>query len=147
LSASRHSILPTKETEMDLSALDTTTLADEGVAMEVLGVDGTVLRDEAGNAITIKLLGADSEKVRKRQRMEIDKRLKRGNRAKSSAAEIEENGIDLLVFCTVGWSGVKFNGEEMPCNAENARKLYTALPALRDQVDAFVGDRGNFTKA
>jgi len=132
---------------MDLSALDTTTLADEGVDMEVLGVDGTVLRDEAGNAITIKLLGADSEKVRKRQRMEIDKRLKRGNRAKSSAAEIEENGIDLLVFCTVGWSGVKFQGEELSCTPDNVRKLYTALPALRDQVDAFVGDRGNFTKA
>lgn len=132
---------------MDLSALDTTTLADEGVDMEILGVDGTVLRDEAGNAITIKLLGADSDKVRKRQRMEIDKRLKRGNRAKSSAAEIEENGIDLLVFCTVGWSGVKFQGQELACTPDNVRKLYTALPALRDQVDAFVGDRGNFTKA
>lgn len=132
---------------MDLAILDTATLADEGVPMEVLTLDGTVLRDDAGNAVTITLLGADSAKVRNRQRMEIDKRLKRGNRAKSSAAEIEENGIDLLAFCTVGWSGMKFKGEEVPFSADNARKLYTALPALRDQVDAFVGDRANFTKA
>lgn len=133
---------------MDLAKLDTVKGAEEGAAMEVLNpADGTVLRDDNGEPITIWLLGSDSEKVRKRQRLEINKRLKRGNRSRMTAEELEEDGLNLLAFCTVSWKGIVLDGEAPVCSAEAARKVYDRLPWLREQVDAFVGDRANFLKA
>lgn len=133
---------------MDLATLDTSKAASEGAIMEVQHpVEGTVLKDASGQPVTITLIGSDSDKVRKRQRLEINKRLKRGNRAKITAEELDEDAVNLLSLCTVSWSGIEFESKTLDCTAENASMIYQRLPWLREQVDSFVGDRGNFLKA
>lgn len=132
---------------MDLATLDITKAANEGATMEVLHpTEGTVLKDEAGKPITITLIGQDSEKVKKRQRVEMNKRLKNGRRQTMTAEELEEQGLQLLAFCTLSWSGIKLDGQDLDCNAANAVIVYQRLPWLKEQVDAFVGDRANFLK-
>ncbi|TAA54015.1 hypothetical protein [Shinella sp. JR1-6] len=133
---------------MDLASFDTVKSAGEGAVMEVLHpADGTVLKDDNGQPITITLMGADSEKAKRRQRAEINKRLKSGRNTKITAEEMEENGVNLLALCTLSWSGIKLDGHLLECNAENAAMIYQRMPWLREQVDTFVGDRGNFLKA
>jgi hypothetical protein len=132
---------------MDLATLDTSKAASEGAIMEVQHpVEGTVLKDASGQLVTITLIGADSDKVRKRQRIEINKRLKRGNRAKITAEEIEEDSINQLAFSTVAWTGIEFEGKTLDCTADNAAMVYQRLGWLREQVSAFVEDRSNFLK-
>jgi len=53
--------------------------------------------------------------------------------------------------CLVDWKGVVVSGEELPCNPENAVKLFTALPELFNRLfeyisgaDSFKEDLGNF---
>jgi hypothetical protein len=132
---------------MDLATLDTVKGAGEGAVMEVLHPgDGTVLKDDNGQPITITLMGADSEKAKKRQRMEINKRLKNGRNSKITAEEMEENGVNLLALCTLSWSGIKLDGRLLECSTENAAMVYQRSPWLKEQVDTFVGDRSNFLK-
>ena len=132
---------------MDLATLDITKAANEGAVMEVLHpTEGTVLKDETGKPITITLIGQDSEKVKKRQRVEMNKRLKSGRRQTMTAEELEEQGLHLLAFCTLAWSGIKLDGQDLECSADKAVTVYQRLPWLKEQVDAFVGDRANFLK-
>jgi len=39
--------------------------------------------------------------------------------------ELEQNTIEILAACTVGWSGVVVDGKEIPFNKDNAKMLYT----------------------
>jgi hypothetical protein len=39
---------------------------------------------------------------------------------------------------------VQYNGEELACDIENKRWLYKTYRWIFDQVDEFIGDRGNF---
>jgi hypothetical protein len=50
--------------------------------------------------------------------------------------------IDALVACTVSWRGAEEKFSEKLC-----RELYTKAPYVRDQVDRFMVERKNFTKA
>jgi hypothetical protein len=62
--------------------------------------------------------------------------------------EIERDTLNLLVSCTLGWKNVlDTDGNDIPFNAENVRKLYTSYPIVREQVDSFVSSRVNFLKA
>ena len=132
---------------MDLATLDSVKAANEGAAMEVLHPTSNVpLKDDQDNPITITLIGQDSDKVKKRQRLEMNKRLKAGRRSTMTAEELEEQGLELLAFCTVSWNGIKLDGQLLDCTADNAMKVYKRVPWLREQVDSFVGDRANFLK-
>jgi hypothetical protein len=55
-----------------------------------------------------------------------------------------EQLIELLSVCTVGWSGAKWKGEDFPFSTENAVKLYTAAPFIRDQISKATGSRQLF---
>lgn len=134
---------------MDFSKLDTTKHADEGAELELLSpIDDTVLRDEkTGEAVTIKVIGTDSKdytKVyQKIQDRRIQKRFKKG-KTTITAAEMQEEAMDMLVACTKGWKHIEIEGKELAFSEDNARMLYTKFPWVREQVDAFVSDRANF---
>jgi len=51
-----------------------------------------------------------------------------------------------VIRCTLAWRGIVYEGEALECNPGNARRLYAALPWLREQVEAFIADRANFLK-
>jgi hypothetical protein len=131
-------------------ALDLSTLnpVDDGVALELSHpVTGEVLRDDQGVAISITLLGQDSEAYQRAENQAQNRRLRdasRGRRATLTAEQIKAEALEVLVACTVAWHGVVFEGVALECTATNVRRLYTERAWIREQVDAFVADRANF---
>lgn len=109
------------------------------------------LKNGDGREAYIEMLSIDSEVAQKHRTASQQRRLNMGIRAKLNAEELEQESIDLLAWLTVGWHLVGFDGEviDVPFSKENARKLYGqhALAWLREQVDQYVADRGNFSGA
>lgn len=126
----------------DLSKLDTSEAAETGAVLDVLHpTENTPL------GIKITLAGADSDIYRKTINKSVNKRVQRmkpGQSMPFTAEEQEESGITLLAACTLSWEGVLVDGQELPCDKENAKALYRRFPWIREQVDQFIGDRANF---
>lgn len=125
-------------TKLDLATLNTTPSAEEGSWLELEHpVTGEPLD------IHIKLAGTDSDHYQKQLRKQQDKRLKKGFR-KTKSEELENEGIELLVACTLEWKNVVHEDQELQCDAANVRWLYKNYKWIKEAVDEFVGDRSNF---
>jgi len=127
---------------LDLGNLDTVETAEKGATLEVMHPT-----DNVPLGIAITLAGADSDLYQKTQNRTINKRAKRfrpGQSLSFTVEEQEENTLNLLATCTLGWEGVVVDGEPLPYSKENAKELYRRFRWLREQVDAFIGDRANF---
>lgn len=132
---------------MDLGQLDTSAVAEDGVDLQ-LKHPGTLTPltqdDQAETPISIRLAGADSARFRKAERANRDKRLRGGLRRPPTAAELDADGLELLVQCTLGWSGIIVDGQQLEFTPANVRILYKRFQWIREQVDLFMGDRQNF---
>lgn len=108
------------------------------------------LRSADGVEAFIDLYSGDSDPARRHQRAVSRRRLAVRGRAKVTPEEIETEGVELLAAITAGWNLVGLDGAsiDVPFSIENARELYAdpAVAWLRDQVDEFASDRGNFSK-
>lgn len=128
---------------MDIATLNTAEAAEEGQWLELVHPTTYQPLD-----IRIKLLGTDSKVWRKHEREVQNKRLqrfqKRGAKARLTMEEAEAEALDGLAKVTQEWQGMKESGKDVPCTRENARRIYQDYPWIREQVDEFVGDRGNF---
>ena len=111
--------------------------SNEGEWLELEHEDGSPMDAR------IKLLGYDSDVCQKQRRKNADKRLKKRN-FKTTSAELENENISLMVAATQDWEGFEDGGTALECTQENVRWLYQNCPEVRDQVDAFMGDRSNF---
>ena len=103
---------------------------------------------ETGEEAWIDLVSADSETARAHERALRDRILR--NRRALSAEESDQWNTELLAKLTRGWSLVTLAGDpiDLPFTEQAARELY-AIPELRwirDQVDRFVADRGNWLR-
>lgn len=112
------------------------------------------MRDAEGKEAYVDVYSADSEVARKHQRTTQRRRLnvaQRGGRAKISVEEIEADATDFLAVLSAGWYLLALDGAviDVPFSIENARELYAAggMSWLREQVDEFAADRGNFSQA
>lgn len=128
-----------------MDILDLLSLTSETAVMTAEGPGRSPIAQADGRPITITLRSRDSEAYRAAAHASADAYL-RGSRPRR-ADFLEADQIDLLAACTVEWDGVAFEGQIQPCTPENARKLYRMAPFLRDQVDAFIHNRANFTRA
>ena len=129
---------------MDLASLDLTAAADRGADMHLEHpVSGAPLLTDAGEPITIRLLGNDSREFRAAIGELAEKQA--GKRRQSLDAA-EAHSCELLARLTTGWHGLVFNGETLSFTRENAARLYRERPWIREQADRFIGDRGNFFK-
>lgn len=129
---------------MDLASLDMAAAADRGADMALEHpVTGAPLLTDAGEPITIRLLGNDSREFRAAISDLADKQA--GKRRQSLEAA-EAHSVDLLARLTTGWHGIVYNGEALAFTRENAARIYRERPWIREQVDKFIGDRGNFFK-
>jgi hypothetical protein len=130
----------------DLTILDTSPVADSGSVLEVLHpVDNTPI------GITITVAGIDSDLYRKtanKMQNKRTQRIKPGQPFAYTAEEQEADRIKLAAACTLAWTGVVMNGEELPCTPDNVMALYSnpGFSWLLDQVNAFMGDRANFLR-
>lgn len=52
--------------------------------------------------------------------------------------------IDQLAACTLGWRGIRENGQDIPFSAEAARDLYDRLGWLREQAGRALNKRELF---
>jgi hypothetical protein len=68
-------------------------------------------------------------------------------RGRLTPEELEAEATDLLVALTHGWFLLAPDGSpiDLPFTAENARRIYDKVWWVREQVDEFAADRGNFT--
>lgn len=133
---------------MDLSQkVDTKAASNEGAIMEVRDANGAPLLQEDDRPVTITLLGKDSEVFTKHEAHVTNLRLAQGTRVKLTAEALNADALAGLARCTVAWDGIGIGEDSTPCNFENAKRLYTMFPDIKDQVSRFVDDRANFLKA
>lgn len=144
---------------MSLADLNTAAAANRGAVMTVLHpVDRVPLKQADGSLITMRLLGRDSDEFiagERRARKAIREAITK--RQPYSPADEDRMADAALAAATVEWSGIPAGWlepsgtDETPAHfsTENAAKLYAnpGVRWLRDQVDEFIGDRANFTKA
>lgn len=108
----------------------------------------TILHPKTGEEmnIVITLASPDSEKYRKLSMAMRNKNLQYAtkNRGMASAERLDEDALNLLVGATLDWKGLSENGEVLECTPQNVRHVYTDFAWIREQVDAFLGDRKNF---
>lgn len=129
----------------DLSTLKTVK-ADTGAVMDVLHPQ----TDEPIKGMTITLLGQDSEVYRKiqqaRQQVTINRMAKGKKAVDLDAEKLAEDTIDDLVKLTVGWEGFAEGKTRLEFSKEAAHRIYSdpGYAWLKDQVQAFIGDRANF---
>ena len=133
----------------DFAKLDTVAGSNEGITVRLFHPGSKEDLDT-----TIRVLGCDSDsykaKVHERQQARTKKAMRGGVFAAvtpPSPQEIDKAAIELLAAVTVSWEGVEFAGEKLACTFENAVRFYTEVPWAREQVDAEVHDRRNFTKS
>jgi hypothetical protein len=130
---------------MDLSTFSTEKLSEEGAVLYV--VDPRT-EEPFADGTSITLSGVDGAKYRDFQHRIQNRRYKSIGRGKTKidldAAELEQEGLELLAACTLSWTGIDWDGAPLPCTPDNAKMLYTKSGWLREQVDAFIGNRQNF---
>ncbi len=133
---------------MDLSALDTSTLANEGAVLELRGPDGNPVLQDDGSPVTITLLGEDSDIVTKHNNAITNQVLRSTMGGPAITAEASrDNEIAKFAKATVAWDGIVLEGEKLACNEANAKAIYRRFSWIRDQVRAFMGDRARFLPA
>lgn len=120
--------------------------------MIVAGMDRQPIRDDDGTTYYIDLYSADSEIARKFQRSITNRRLAMRGRVKLTAAELEADATELLVALCPGWGSIASDGAVTPdtdFSQQAARTLFSdpTKAELRVQVDEFIADRANFSKA
>lgn len=122
-----------------------------GRMMIVHPVSRQPLRDKDGKESYIDLFSGDSDTARKHQRAVTRRRLAMRGRGKLTPEELEAEAVELLAALTTGWYLLDFGGEviDVPFSQENARELYgdNAVSWIREQVDEYTADRGNFSRA
>lgn len=142
---------------MDIAKLDTVAQSNSGFEAP-LHHPGTLV--DLGIFITV--LGRDSTEFRRvsaeQNRKRVAKIQKAGGtqRVALTVEELESDSLDLLAACTKSWRQVDEKGKEsktltvggteIECTRDNARKLYSEYPWIKEQVDSAVTDRSNFSK-
>ena len=96
--------------------------------------------------ITITVCGQDSRQYSEATSALARKRMARKGKD-PTLSSMEADGIELLVRCTIGWSGIKENGEYLAFNEENCKKIYRDYKWIREQVDTAIMDRSLFLKS
>jgi hypothetical protein len=131
---------------MDLSSLKLDDKTGRAVMTVLHPVTGDPM-DHDGKPVTITLASADSDVARAARRAGITRRLANPSSKPMTADDLEKQGLHILAACTLEWSGIIWEGKAVQCGDAEAVSLYTKLPWLREQVDAFVSNRANFLPA
>lgn len=127
---------------MDLSSFDLS--ADESRVMEVRTPNGDVMMQSDGKSpVTISLLSQDCDTMVKARNLSLNLASKRG---RATAESVQADSVRLLAKATTAWDGIGIGEDVTPFSYDNAVKLYTEFPFIKEQVDSFVTERSNFLK-
>lgn len=134
-----------------LDGQDSRTLSQEGIWFTPQAMRGGPL-GKADDPVRLKLLGPDSDTYRRLIRQQARRRMRdlatgAATDDEATFAREEADTLEILAACTVDWSGVfTSKGEAIPVSKEAAGALYRGFPHIRDQVDMWISNRGNFIK-
>lgn len=129
---------------MDLAQLNPATAAEKPSFLHLEHpATGEKLYTDGGEKIGIDLLGSDAASFQNARRRWQNQQMSRRNGRKPSVQEVEDASIEWLVAVTVKMHNVVIDGEEK--SAKQSDSVYRENPWIREQVDAFVGDRANFS--
>ncbi len=135
--------------EFGLDSFDTSAAAEEGAKMEVRSpTTGDVMYWADGRPWTVTFYGADSERVAKVARQQMDRRSDQMMRTRKAAlaSVVEKDNIELLVAATKEWD-IPLNGGAAAANdPKEYRAAYTKYKWLYEQGNEFSGTRANFLK-
>lgn len=110
-------------------------------------VNSEVLRNEDGSEMTITVHGPYSKKYKAISHAQQNRRLQKaqrtGGKLNLTAEEIEASALDLLVKCVEKWN-ITIGGEMPEATEAKVREVFEALPWVREQVDAGLGDTQAF---
>lgn len=125
----------------DLSAFDGLKEAQEA------GID-IELKDPSGQPIgvSIRVAGPDSERQRKVMKALTNERINNEDLATATAEDIEVNTLKILAASVISWSPIVLDGADLPYSEENAIRLFTRFPFIREQVEKKAGKRTGFMK-
>jgi hypothetical protein len=140
--------------DFQLDALDTVTLAEEGVKVPLKTLGGEPLLNGLKEPCGLILYGSDSEVYRKAARASARNRIERTTKNTGDSVTDEQldaaeaDGLNLIVACTKGWFGIlNSKGEAIKFSPDGARELYRRYPPAKEQADAAIVNRALFTKA
>lgn len=142
--------MDTENNPLDLAELDTAAAADQGAVLALThpGRSDIIRNPDGSPGLTLRLLGSDSDKYRKLRHKLQNKRLRgavrKGRGLEVTAEQLEEENLDLLVACTIGWDGFVLHGQTLAFTADNVRMVFQKFPWVREQAAEFIEDRENF---
>tara|TARA_R110000823_G_scaffold6378_3_gene24409 strand:+ start:1161 stop:1565 length:405 start_codon:yes stop_codon:yes gene_type:complete len=131
---------------MDLSTIDLKTAAAEGIVVKLQHpATGEYIRDDAGDHVSITVLGKDSEQWQACAKRTNAKNAARYKNKTIPSAALEAALYDILADCTVCWSEkIEYEGKKLKCNAENARMLYESRNWIAEQLIEAAADRSSY---
>ena len=110
-------------------------------------INSEILVNDDKSEMTITIHGPYSKKYKSISHAQQNRRLMKaqrtGGKLNLTAEELESSALDLLVKCVDGWS-ITLGGEQPECKEAKVREVFEALPWVREQVDAALGDAQAF---
>ena len=110
-------------------------------------INSEILVNDDKSEMTITIHGPYSKKYKTISHAQQNRRLMKaqrtGGKLNLTAEELEASALDLLVKCVDGWN-ITLGGEQPDCKEAKVREVFEALPWVREQVDAALGDAQAF---
>ena len=133
----------------NLASLDTISACNKPFEVEIKTISGMP------TGFFISVLGKDSDTYRNIVRSMADETMRRqatGKNADTSLEKMEKKNIDALVAVTTGWrfgngNAVPLGEESLEFSPANARRVYTEILPVRQQVQEAVDNLENFISA
>lgn len=134
---------------MDL-AFKTVESATAGAKLQLVHPFTKLPMEEDGKPVCLLLAGTDSTQWQRCRRQltkaRIDAAAKSRTFEPTSVEQQEAEELTLLLSITLGWEHCAYGGEST-FSKELVRQLYEQEPWVREQVNAFITDRSNFSTA
>jgi hypothetical protein len=112
---------------------------DDGVNVEILHP-----KTAEPLGMVFRVAGPDSTRQKRARSAVNNARLQMSRNKRLTAAELEADGLKVMVASIISWSGVEENGQPIEFSTETATDVLTRFPFIREQIDAVVGDRAGF---
>lgn len=119
---------------------------DEGMLLEILGLDSEVMVGAEGGPVTMLVIGKYSARYRKAERAQTNRVLK-AKRTKFDADLLAEQRADMAASCVLEWDGFFDDGVALECTRANVIRAFDVAPWIMEQVEAAIEDHAGFLKA
>lgn len=102
---------------------------DEGFDVELRDAHGQAVRTDAGEPVTVRIVGRYSDRYRKAEAKVLERRWQPGRTPKVDREQIDKDAAWITAQCVIGWSGID---EEH--TSENVERLLKNK-LIREQIE------------